>query len=46
MKANKTTGRESKMTLVHLIIDPKTHISATLEKFDPMEMLQRQRERE
>jgi hypothetical protein len=32
MKANKTTGRESKMTLARLITDAKIHISATVEK--------------
>jgi hypothetical protein len=46
MKANKRTGRESNMTLLRLITDAKTHINATLEKFDPMETMRRQRERE
>jgi hypothetical protein len=46
MKANRTTGGESNMTLVRLITDAKTHSSATLEKFDPMETMRRQRERE
>ncbi len=34
------------LTLVRLITDAKTHITGTPQKFDPMEMMRRQRERE
>ncbi len=42
----KTTGRESSMTLVRLITNAKTHITGTPQKFDPMEMMRRQRDKE
>ena len=42
----KFTGRESNMTLVRVITDAKTHITGTPQKFDPMEMMRRQRDKE
>ena len=43
MKANRTTGGESNMTLVRLITNAKTHITGTPVKFDPTEMIRQQK---
>ncbi len=42
----KFTGRESNMTLVRVLTNAKTHITGTPQKFDPMEMMRRQRDKE
>lgn len=42
----KVTGRDSNMTLVRVISNAKTRITGTPQKFDPMEMMRRQMEKE
>lgn len=42
----KMTGRDANMTLVRVISNAKTHITGTPQKFDPMEMMRRQMDKE
>jgi hypothetical protein len=42
----KMTGRDSNMTLVRVITNAKTRITGTPQKFDPMEMMRRQMNKE
>ena len=42
----KFTGHDSNMTLIRALTDAKTHITGTPQKFDPMEMMRRQRDKE
>ena len=40
----KMTGREGNMTLIRVLTNAKTHITGTPQRFDPMEMMRRQRD--